>query len=77
MVQIFKTDITNKKEAKLLAIILSNQNANYNINFDLDDCDNILRIEHTTIENQQIINCLVQLGYSCEPLNLTPYCIKD
>ncbi|MCS3552465.1 MULTISPECIES: hypothetical protein [Sphingobacterium] len=69
MVQIFKTNVTNKKEAKLLAVILSKENPDYNINFDLDDCDNILRIENVEIKNHCIITCLQELGYTCEILN--------
>ena len=64
MVQIFKTNVTNKKEAKLLAVILSKENPDYNINFDLDDCDNILRIENVEIKNHCIITCLQELGYT-------------
>lgn len=69
MVQIFKTNVTNKKEAKLLAVILSKENSDYKINFDLDDCDNILRIENLEIANHSIITCLQKLGYTCEVLN--------
>ncbi|CDS92240.1 hypothetical protein [Sphingobacterium faecium] len=69
MVQIFKTNVTNKKEAELLSVILSKENPDYKINFDLDDCDNILRIENLVIANNSIIICLKKLGYTCEPLN--------
>ncbi|MFD2904523.1 methyltransferase type 11 [Sphingobacterium anhuiense] len=68
MVQIFKTNVTNKKEAKLLAVILSNENPEYKINFDLDDCDNILRIENFEIANHKVIFCLERMGYTCEVL---------
>lgn len=69
MVQIFKTNVTNKKEAELLSVILSKENPDYKINFDLDDCDNILRIENLVIANNSIIIYLKKLGYTCEPLN--------
>ncbi|MEN5234098.1 hypothetical protein [Sphingobacterium faecium] len=69
MVQIFKTNVTNKKEAELLSVILSKENPDYKINFDLDDCDNILRIENVIIANNSIIICLEKLGYTCEALN--------
>lgn len=68
MVQIFKTNVTTTKEAKLLSVILSKENPEYKINFDLDDCDNILRVENLEIVNDDIITCLQKLGYTCEVL---------
>lgn len=49
MVQIFKTNVTNKIEAELQSVILSKENPGYKIKFDLDDCDNILRIKNIVI----------------------------
>lgn len=68
MVQIFKTNVTTTKEAKLLSVILSKENPEYKINFDLDDCDNILRVENLEIVNDDIITCLQKLDYTCEVL---------
>ncbi len=45
MVEIFKTDINQKKVARTLVKTLSLQFPDYKINIDLADCDKILRVE--------------------------------
>lgn len=69
MVQIFKTNVTNKIEVELQSVILSKENPGYKINFDLDDCDNILRIKNVVIANNSSSICLEKLGHTCEALN--------
>jgi len=44
-VEVFKTDITKKKVARLLVESLAVQFPGYHINLDFDDCDKVLRIE--------------------------------
>lgn len=38
------------------------------INFDLKDCDKILRIEAKEIQVKPIQNLLLDLGFTCTPL---------
>lgn len=38
------------------------------INFDLDDCDKILRVQNDQICNEKIIDVLKNRGFSCEVL---------
>ncbi len=45
MIEIFKTDVGNKTVSKRILTILNRHFPNYKINFDLDDCDKILRVE--------------------------------
>jgi hypothetical protein len=54
MVEIFKTDIQSKQVA--LEILTSLQSAfpDYKMNFDLEDCDKILRIESTAIDIEAV-----------------------
>ena len=68
MVEVFKTNITRKKQATLLAGILAEQFPFYRINFDLQDCDNILRIEGHEVVPDKIIETLKLNGYHCEVL---------
>jgi hypothetical protein len=45
MVEIFKTNVTNKQTANSLLKLLHRQLPACRFNFDLDDCDRILRAE--------------------------------
>jgi hypothetical protein len=45
IVEIFKTDVTDNQKSSILIGMLQERFPSYIINFDLDDCDNILRIE--------------------------------
>ena len=45
IVEIFKTNVNNQQLANRIIADLIHLYPNYRINFDLEDCDNILRIE--------------------------------
>jgi hypothetical protein len=49
MVEIFKTNVTNKKLANGVLKTLHTCLPAYHFNFDLDDCDRILRVQSTGI----------------------------
>lgn len=68
MVEVFKTNVLEKKDSlhmieKLAAILPT-----AHIHFDLEDCDKILRIESETIAVAGIIFLLKTHGFSCEIL---------
>ena len=59
-IEIYKTNVKNKTAAKkILAEIVSKQ-PHYCCNFDLDDCDKVLRIENASgrIDNDLIFEIL-------------------
>lgn len=66
MVEVFKTNITEKNTAKKLAEELCQIAPNVKINFDLDDCDRILRVESEQDISMTVIKHLCQLGYVCQ-----------
>jgi hypothetical protein len=68
MVEVFKTSVRKKQEAKLMQTLLSEKFPHFKINFDLDDCDKILRVEGIKIKSGQIIRSLKVNGYQCEIL---------
>ena len=68
MVEVFKTSVQEKNESCLLIEKIQEQFPAYAINFDLEDCDHILRVEHNMIENEKIIALLNSQGYHCEVL---------
>jgi hypothetical protein len=67
-VEIFKTNIFQEEDANQVILQLNKIFPNHKINFDLDDCDKILRVEGINIEPQPIINQLSIAGFQCELL---------
>lgn len=65
MVEVFKTNIFNDAEAQELAFMISDKFPGIIINFDLEDCDKILRVEGHHFTSHQIIDLLTSNGYSC------------
>ena len=57
-----------EKEAELLLEKLQEQFPQYKINFDLADCDKILRVEGKQIQPQNIISIMEKSSYNCEVL---------
>jgi hypothetical protein len=49
MIEVFKTNVVKPEDAKHILFILNRVFPEYYINFDLEDCDHILRVEHTNI----------------------------
>lgn len=68
MIEVFKTNIEDEQVAEELKRVLKKEIPGSSINFDLEDCDNILKIEAPVIDAQDIISFLASLGYSCELL---------
>lgn len=68
MVEVFKTDINNKTTAKAIIKTLKQSFPTSNFNFDLNDCDKILRTESRHNINKKIIEVLTNQGFSCEVL---------
>ncbi|HTF29925.1 MAG TPA: hypothetical protein VK625_13830 [Flavitalea sp.] len=65
MIAVFKTGVTNQNDASCLIKTLQNQYPDYRINFDLEDCDNILRIEGQNIKTRDISEKLQNEGFMC------------
>jgi hypothetical protein len=68
IVEIFKTNVQNDKDADKIITSLLALYPVYKINFDLEDEENILRVEVNKlyIEVDKIINYMIGLGYNCE-----------
>lgn len=70
IVKVFKTDVQDQVVARHLILFLQQTFSYCRINFDLDDCDKILRIEsqRESIEEAEIQLLIARYGYHCEPL---------
>jgi len=68
MVEVFKTNVQHRELAEQLASILRGRFAFSKINFDLDDCDKVLRVEADQICVDTVIEILSTHGLECEVL---------
>ena len=68
MVEVYKTNVNRRRQAKKLAAHLTEHFPALKINFDLEDCDHILRIEGEDIRNEKITRLVTERGYRCEIL---------
>lgn len=68
MVEVFKTNIDNDCIAQKVEKMLVEKFQNIRINFDLEDCDRILRIEGNKISVAEIRVAIQNLNLICEVL---------
>lgn len=69
MVEVFKTNVYEEQQSALLVEKLLYHYPHWRINFDLEDCDKILRVEGDSICNEKIIEFLNAIGFECTVLN--------
>jgi hypothetical protein len=68
VVEVFKTNVSDINQADSIMNALINVIPSSRINFDLQDCDKILRIESQAIDPDVVINIVTSHGYICEVL---------
>ena len=70
MIEVFKTDVQDKDQAAMLVDQIHETFDHCCANFDLDDCDKILRVKGITGETDvhQIINLMKRSGCHAEVL---------
>ena len=68
MVLVFKTNVTSKKSIKELKPLLDLLLLHSKWNFDMKDCDKILRVEGKEIVPSAIAALLAENGFYCEEL---------
>lgn len=69
-VEVFKTNVGDPEQARLLIDQIQQSFTGYIVNFDLEDCDNILRVKCTTglIQSGSLIKLLNDFGFEAEVL---------
>jgi hypothetical protein len=74
MVEVFKTNVKDQRQAFSMVLQLIEKFSSYHANFDLEDCDRILRIEckTETINSSAVISVLKQSGFYAEVLEDEP-----
>ena len=68
MVEIFKTNVKDQDHANVLLAYIHENFRDYKANFDLEDCDKVLRVKCTTgfIQPTTLIDLLQHYGYEAE-----------
>jgi len=69
MIEVFKTNVQEVEQSKMIVEKLLEHFPNSAINFDLEDCDKILRIHSLSISSRKIIAVLNANGFYCEVLS--------
>lgn len=68
MVYVFKTSVGSKSEILKLKPQLNRMVPEIKWSFDLEDCDNILRIDSQQIKPAEVIDLLKDYQFECEEL---------
>nr|WP_116788876.1 hypothetical protein [Flavobacterium psychrotrophum] len=68
MIYVFKTSVKTKKDSLRLKPLLNEALSIAKWNFDLEDCDKILRIDSPTCIIKAIVKLLNNNGFECEEL---------
>lgn len=74
MVEVFKTDVHDPDYALLIQQLLQTVFVGYEVSFDLEDCDKILRVksDHQMVKVLDLIDFLEQMGVQAEVLEDVP-----
>ena len=65
IVEVFKTNVQKEADKNYVIAVIQTQFPDYKINFDLEDCDKILRVEGIDLQCENIIDYVNCLGYTC------------
>jgi hypothetical protein len=68
MIEIFKTNVEYERQAESLLVLLNQHFPSTEINFDLDDCDRILRVKGENFCPLNIIKILADKDFECRVL---------
>jgi hypothetical protein len=68
MVEVFKTDVKKADQARRMLRLLLANNPVCRINFDLEDCDKVLRVEGREFCPNRVMELLRLNGHRCEVL---------
>ena len=70
MIEVLKTDVENSISAVEILEHIHATFPTYHVNFDLKDCDRILRIKNSAgaVDVGRVMQMLTDLGFRAEPL---------
>lgn len=65
MIEVFKTNVEEACHAKNVVALLLQHFPGSKINFDLHDCDKILRVEGENFAVEKVIGLVAESGFIC------------
>ena len=68
MIEVFKTNVEEVCYAKNVIALLLHHFPGSKINFDMHDCDKILRVEGENFAAEKVISLVVESGFRCNVL---------
>lgn len=70
MVEVFKTNVKDSDQARILIDEIQKTFDDYTVNFDLEDCDRILRVKSSNgfIQASRLVGMLKNFGFDAEVL---------
>jgi hypothetical protein len=69
MIEVFKTNVQEFAQAQHLVVLLQRHFPGSRINFDLDDCDKILRVEGAHFITEKVMVLVKEKGFQCNLLD--------
>ena len=69
MVEVFKTNVHEVSIAEKLIALLGMHFPGTKINFDMHDCDKILRLEGENVKPEHVISIVIEHGFNCNILD--------
>ncbi len=68
MIHVFKTSVKTEEDIKILKPKFENLSKTMKWIFDLEDCDNILKIDCSVVSPKMITSLLQQSNFECQEL---------
>lgn len=69
MIEVFKTDVADEKQASEVRNLLLQHFPGSKVNFDLHDCDKVLRVEGSGFTTEHILVLAQRKGVICKTLD--------
>lgn len=67
-VEVFTTNVMDHQVSLRILILLQQRFPDAEINFDLEDCDRILRVKGLDVDVPGVCEAMRELGFCCSPL---------
>ena len=79
MVEVFKTNVNDLSQARMVIRMIEAMFPSYKVTFDLDDCDRILRVQckKGNVRSGQLVHLLEEIGFHAEVLQEEDPFLKD
>ena len=68
LVAVFKTNVCNTEQSQPLLGRLLAMHPHCRINFDIEDCDRVLRVEGENVDALSVVMLMQEHGFVCEEL---------